>query len=39
LQGRKDGKERLLKLEQHRKASLKMDTILTGDALSWWNNV
>jgi organic radical activating enzyme len=38
-QGIKWGKERYLKLEEHRKAALNMDTILSGDALVWWQNV
>jgi hypothetical protein len=38
-QGIKWGKERYMKLEEHRKTALSMNTILTGDALEWWKNV
>lgn len=37
--GIKQGKERYLRLEEHRKHHLTMSTILTGPALEWWNNV
>jgi len=36
-QGIKWGKERYMKLEEHRKG-IKMTDILTGDALTWWQN-
>jgi hypothetical protein len=38
-EGLKLGKQHLLSLEQHRKHPLTMDTILTGDVLTWWKNV
>lgn len=35
--GLKIGKDRLLKLEEHRKHSIGMSDILTGEAKIWWN--